>query len=231
MIRDRTGRSLPVLYAFSRHVRPIPADYPAHAHVTGYWFMNSPDSWTPPTGLRRFLADGPPPVYVGFGSMGFGAGADRRYAAIIEAVRAVGARAIISSGWNTTATIEPGGSDIFVIESAPHDWLFPQVSAVIHHGGSGTTGAGLRAGRPTLICPVLGDQPFWAHQVHKLGAGPEPLPWRQLTAAKLEPRLRRLVTNPSFKNVAYNVSRLLAAEDGSRRAATILETTYKRPFD
>lgn len=226
MLRDRTGRPLPVLYAFSRHVRPVPADYPVHAHVTGYWFMDSPDTWTPPPELRRFLADGPPPVYVGFGSMGFGRGADRRYAAIIDAVRRVGSRAIISSGWNTTAAIDPGGDDVLVIESAPHDWLFPQMSAVIHHGGSGTTGAGLRAGRPTLICPVLGDQPFWAHQVHMLGAGPEPLPWRQLTAARLEPRLRRLVTDSSFKNVADKLSRLLAAEDGPRSAAAILESIH-----
>ena len=226
MLRDRTGRPLPVLYAFSRHVRPVPADYPAHAHVTGYWFMDSPATWTPPPELRRFLADGPPPVYVGFGSMGFGGGADRRYAAIIDAVRRVGSRAIISSGWNTTAAIDPGGDGVLVIESAPHDWLFPQMSAVIHHGGSGTTGAGLRAGRPTLICPVLGDQPFWARQVHMLGAGPEPLPWRQLTAAKLEPRLRRLVTETRFQEVALKLSRLLAAEDGPRSAATILESIH-----
>lgn len=224
MLRDRTGRPLPVLYAFSRHVRPVPADYPAHAHVTGYWFMDSPDTWTPPPELRRFLADGPPPVYVGFGSMGFGGGADRRYAAIIDAVRRVGSRAIISSGWNTTAAIDPGGDDVLVIESAPHDWLFPQMSAVIHHGGSGTTGAGLRAGRPTLVCPVLGDQPFWAHQVHMLGAGPEPLPWRQLTAEKLEPRLRRLITDTRFSKVAHDLSRRLSAEDGPRTAATILES-------
>jgi UDP:flavonoid glycosyltransferase YjiC (YdhE family) len=231
MLHDRTGRPLPILYPFSRHVRPIPADYPAHAHVTGYWFMDSPGSWTPPPELSRFLADGPTPVYVGFGSMGFGAGSDRRFAAIIDAVRAVGTRAIISSGWNKTATIDPGGDDVLVIESAPHDWLFPQVSAVIHHGGSGTTGAGLRAGRPTLICPVLGDQPFWAHQVHRLGAGPEPLPWRQLTAAKLEPRLRQLLTDASFKRVADNLSRLIATEDGPRTAATILESIQTRAFN
>jgi sterol 3beta-glucosyltransferase len=224
MLRDRAGRPLPVLYAFSRHVRPIPADYPAHAHVTGYWFLRSGDSWTPPAELRRFLDDGPPPVYVGFGSMGFGAGAGRRYAAIIEAVRGVGTRAIISSGWNTTAAIDPGGDDILVIESAPHDWLFPQVSAVVHHGGSGTTGAGLRAGRPTLICPVLGDQPFWAQQVHRLGAGPEPLPWRRLTAGRLEPRLRRLVTDRGFQKAAHDVSRLLATEDGAGTAVAILES-------
>jgi sterol 3beta-glucosyltransferase len=163
--------------------------------------------------------------------MGFGAGADRRYTAIIEAVRAVGTRAIISSGWNTTATIDPGGDDILVIESAPHHWLFPQMSAVIHHGGSGTTGAGLRAGRPTLICPVLGDQPFWAHQVHGLGAGPQPLPWRQLTAAKLEPRLRQLITDPRYPEVTDNLSRLLAAEDGPRTAATILESLHPRALD
>jgi hypothetical protein len=81
---------------------------------------------------------------------------------------------------------------VLMIDNAPHDWLFPKVSAVVHHGGAGTTGAGLRAGRPSLICPVLGDQPFWGHQVRLLGAGPDPLPQRQITAERLADRLNRL---------------------------------------
>ena len=155
MLRDRTGRPLPVLYPFSRHVRPVPADYPAHAHVTGYWFMDSPDTWTPPPVLRRFLADGPPPAMwasAAWASVGAPTGATPR-----SSMPCAGSAPEPSSAQAGTPPrpIDPGGDDVLVIESAPHDWLFPQMSAVIHHGGSGTTGAGLRAGRPTLICPCL----------------------------------------------------------------------------
>ena len=175
LLNDRTGRPLTILYAFSRHVRPIPADYPPNVHVTGYWFLDRPEDWQPPTALERFLAEGSPPIYVGFGSMGFGKGADRRNKAIIEAIQRVGLRAVLASGWSRLAQVDLP-DQVLHIENAPHDWLFPKMSAVVHHGGAGTTGAGLRAGRPTLICPFLGDRPFWGHQVHLLGAGPDPLP-------------------------------------------------------
>lgn len=223
MLHDRRGRPLPILYAFSRHLRPVPADYPAHAHVTGYWHFDTPADWQPPPGLRRFLAAGPPPIYVGFGSMGFGHGADRRHQSIIDAVRRIGRRAIIGSGW-TAAIPDPDGDDILVIDEAPHDWLFPRVAAVVHHGGSGTTAAGLRAGRPTLICPVLGDQAFWADQVHRRGAGPEPLPWRKLTADSLAPRLSQLINSRRYQQTANTVNRQLAGEDGPGTAASVLET-------
>lgn len=97
LLQDRDGAPVPILYAFSRHVRPVPADYPAHAHVTGYWFLEHDDRWEPSADLIEFLAAGPPPVYVGFGSMGFGQGADRRYTAIIDAVRHLGLRAVLAS--------------------------------------------------------------------------------------------------------------------------------------
>lgn len=170
LLQDQHGRPVPILYAFSRHVCPVPADYPAHVHVTGYWFSDHADTWLPPAALVRFLETGPPPLYVGFGSMGFGKGVVQRYATILEAVQRVGVRTVIATGWGPPLQLDlPEG--VMVIDDVPHDWLFPRVIAVVHHGGSGTTGAGLRAGRPTLICPVLGDQPFWAHRVHRIGAG------------------------------------------------------------
>ncbi|MFL6064690.1 MAG: glycosyltransferase [Friedmanniella sp.] len=225
LLTDRAGRPVPVLYAFSRHVRPIPADYPVHAHVTGYWFLDQGDGWEPPSELDQFLTAGPPPVYVGFGSMGFGKGADRRYRAIVEAVRHSGVRAVIATGWST-APLDVAGNDVLVIDQAPHEWLFPRVSSVVHHGGSGTTGAGLRAGRPTLICPVLGDQPFWGQQVHSLGAGPEPLPWRRLTASRLTDRLHRLTRQTTYQNTAARIGSLIARENGTAQAVTILESIH-----
>jgi sterol 3beta-glucosyltransferase len=222
------GRPVPILYPFSRHVRPVPADYPAHAHVTGYWFLDHPDDWQPAAELVKFLEDGEPPVYVGFGSMGFGSGSDERHHAILTAVRRTGIRAIIATGWGVTRSNTDAAGDVLVIKGAPHDWLFPQTAAVVHHGGAGTTGAALRAGRPTLICPFVGDQPFWGHQVHQLGAGPEPLPQRRLNADRLTERLVRLRSTTSYQDAAASLAQLIRAEDGVGRAIEVLEDIGRR---
>ncbi len=222
LLSDRSGRPVPVLYGFSRHVCPVPGDYPPSAHVTGYWFLDADEQWQPTDELRRFLAEGPPPIYVGFGSMGFDRGAEERHAAIVEAVRRVGLRAVVASGWSRVEI--DSSDDILIIDAAPHDWLLPQVQAVVHHGGSGTTAAGLRAGRPTLVCPVLGDQPFWGHQIKRLGCGPDPLPWRRLTARTLEERLRRLATDTSYRHHADEVARRIRSDDGTGAATEVLES-------
>ena len=222
LLTDHHGQPVPILYPFSRHVRPIPTDYPAHAHVTGPWFLDHDPGWQPPDQLQQFLTAGPAPIYIGFGSMGFSQGADRRYQAIVEAVDRAGLRAILGRGWSQT-TIETSPK-ILVVDDIPHDWLFPRVSAVVHHGGSGTTAAGLRAGRPSLLCPMIGDQPFWAEQVHALGAGPRPLPWRKLTATRFHSRLRALVTDTGYREQATSIGHLIATEDGPRAAIDVLET-------
>jgi sterol 3beta-glucosyltransferase len=223
LLDDRAGQPLTILYAFSRHVRPIPADYPPNVHVTGYWFLDRPDDWQPSAALERFLADGPPPIYIGFGSMGFGKGADRRNRAIIDAIQRVGVRAVLATGWSDPAEIDLPDS-VLLINNAPHDWLFPRMCAVVHHGGAGTTGAGLRAGRPTLICPFLGDQPFWGRQVRLLGAGPNPLPQRQITAARLADRLDQLLCTQKYRDSAGTLASLLRTEDGPARASAILDS-------
>ncbi|MGM7671485.1 glycosyltransferase [Microbacterium sp. A93] len=169
----RNGERVPVLYPISRHVVPRPTDFPDSAHITGYWFRGvGHTDWAAPPELETFLSADGPVVYVGFGSMGFGAKAQARGQIVLDAIRQVGARAIVATGWG--GLLASSADDVHVIDDAPHQWLFPRVSAVVHHGGSGTTAAGLRAGRPTLICPILGDQPFWGSRIHELGAGPAP---------------------------------------------------------
>jgi sterol 3beta-glucosyltransferase len=226
LLHDHDGRPLTVLYPFSRHVRPVPADYPPQAHVTGYWFLDHLDDWQPTAELERFLDAGEAPVYIGFGSMGFDKGAGDRRRAIVAAVEREGVRAILATGWSRP--IEDQHADhIFVLDAAPHDWLFPRVAAVVHHGGAGTTGAGLRAGRPTLICPVLGDQPFWGTQVHRLGAGPKPLPWRRITAERLSDRVRSLLTSEQYRYNADHIGRGIRSEDGIASAISVLEALHE----
>jgi sterol 3beta-glucosyltransferase len=220
-LRDRDGSPLHALYPYSRHVVPAPSDYPPTAHVTGYWFAEE-RAWTPPERLVSFLAHEDPPVYIGFGSMGFGKGSDERRDAILAAVRATGLRAIVATGWGGIASLEDAGDRVLEIDGAPHDWLFPRVSAVVHHGGAGSTAAGLRAGRPTLVVPFLGDQPFWGARVHRLGAGPRPLAPRRL-GRQLAPRLEELVAEAGYARRADELGRLIRAEDGPGAAVTALE--------
>ena len=211
------GSPVHILYPYSRHVVPIPDDYPPSAHVTGYWFPEDSDTaWDPPAWLVDFLAAGEPPVYVGFGSMGFGKGAKERRDAVLSALRFHGLRGIVATGWGGIAPGETGTDDVLVLEGAPHEWLFPQVAAVVHHGGAGSTAAGIRAGRPTLVVPFLGDQAFWGAQVHALGIGPAPLPARHLRA-RLAERLDDLVNTASYASRAEEMGAQVRAENGLGR--------------
>lgn len=220
-LTTRAGSDVPVLYPFSRHVVPIPPDYPPSAHVTGYWLRDGASGFEPPQDLLDFLRGGHPVIYVGFGSMGFGATATQRGRLVQDALRETGVRAVVSTGWGSLA-IDPS-ENIFPVDDVPHDWLFPRVRAVVHHGGSGTTAAGLLAGKPTLICPILGDQPFWGRRVHDLGVGPRSLPLRRANPAKLSARIVELVSETRYATAATALASLIAAEDGPGEAVRVLE--------
>ncbi|GAA1496076.1 glycosyltransferase [Paeniglutamicibacter kerguelensis] len=222
-LRNPDGSPVHVLYPYSRHVLPVPEDYPTSAHVTGYWFLDDGDDvWEPPAHLVDFLAAGEPPVYVGFGSMGFGKGANERRDAILAALRVHGLRGIVATGWGGITPGQAGTGDVLVLEGAPHQWLFPRVAAVIHHGGAGSTAAGLRAGRPTLVVPFLGDQPFWGARVHALGVGPAPLPARRLGTG-LAGRLGDLVHTGSYASRAAGVGAAIRTENGLAAGVRVLE--------
>jgi sterol 3beta-glucosyltransferase len=221
-LRNPDGTPVHVLYPYSAHVVPVPDDYPPTAHVTGYWFLDAP-GWQPTPQLADFLQAGPPPVYVGFGSMGFGKGADQRRDAILAALHANRLRGIVATGWGGIAPGDPGTDDILMVDAIPHDWLFPRVAAVVHHGGAGTTAAGLRAGKPTLICPFLADQPFWGARIHAIGAGPQPLPHKHLTGGPLATRLNSLVSGSGYRRRAGELRKLVTAKDGAAAAVHILD--------
>jgi sterol 3beta-glucosyltransferase len=203
------------------HVVPRPPDWKPWHSETGYWFAPPADDWSPPPELEAFLAAGPPPVSVGFGSM---SGRDPARAArvVLEAVRLAGVRAVLVTGWGglAAADLPPG---VFTIDQAPYDWLFPRVAAVVHHGGAGTTAAGLRAGRPSILCPFIVDQFFWGRRVHELGAGPRPIPQKRLTSEALAGALREATTSAPIQAAAADLGRRLAAEDGVARAVALIE--------
>ncbi len=228
VLHTQDGKAIPVLHGHSPHVVPTPKDWPNTAVATGYWFLDRIDTWQPPRELQAFLDAGDPPIYVGFGSIS-GRNPQRLTQLIIEGLQQAGVRGILATGWGgLSATSLP--DTIFKIEQAPHDWLFPRMAAVVHHGGAGTTAAGLRAGRPTLICPFFGDQPFWGKRVHALGVGCAPIPQKQLTAEKLATALRELITTPSYQHNAEILGEQLRQEDGVAQAVRFIETPFSLPL-
>ncbi|MEU8235463.1 nucleotide disphospho-sugar-binding domain-containing protein [Actinoplanes sp. NPDC048967] len=200
----------PIFHGYSPAVVSRPADWPAAVQVTGYWWPARVPQWQPPDLLVDFLAAGPPPVFVGFGSMT--PAHERLHDVVAAAVGRAGVRAVVQSGW---AGLGPAGDDILVVDDLPHDWLFPRAAAVVHHAGAGTTAAGLRAGVPAVPVPVLVDQPFWADRLHRLGVASRPLPPAELTADTLADALRSCLARPAHRERATGLARRIRAEDGS----------------
>ncbi|WP_210493629.1 glycosyltransferase [Patulibacter sp. SYSU D01012] len=204
----------------SPHVVPRPRDWPERAVLTGWWWDAPPAAGPPPLDptLEAFLAAGPPPVLVGLGSMPVRDPAATTRV-LVAAARDVGVRLVLQRGWAGLGANVEDGPDVHVAGDVPHDALLPRVRAVVHHGGAGTTGRGLRHGRPTLVLPVLADQFFWGHRLAALGVGPPALPLARLRRDALARRLRRLVGDPSHGERARAVAARLATEDGAAAAA------------
>ncbi len=225
VLHHADGSPIPILHAFSRHLVPAPPDWPDAATTTGFWFLDRSSDWTPPGDLRAFLGAGDPPVYVGFGSMA-ARNPERTTRIVLEAVERAGVRAILATGWGgLTASDVP--ASVHLLESAPHDWLFECVSAVVHHGGAGTTAAGLRAGRPTIVCPFFGDQPFWGRRVRALGVGPSPIPQKQMTPEKLAAALVQATTDAEMRERARALGEAMRSESGVGAAVTALESIVR----
>lgn len=215
------GQPIPVLYAYSQHVIPIPDDWGSSAHVTGYWLLNETSSWQPPADLQAFLNADDAPVYVGFGSM-IAESPEKTTRTVIEAIQRSGQRGVIASGWGGLRPADLPAS-IYLLKEAPHEWLFPRMSAVVHHGGAGTTAAGLLAGKPTVICPFIADQPFWGNQVAKLGVGTAPIPQKQLTVEKLASAIRTAATDTMMHQKAAALGERLKKEDGTGNALKVID--------
>jgi sterol 3beta-glucosyltransferase len=220
MRRVRHARQ-PVLCCFSPAVVPRPADWPSHVHLTGYWFLNPAPDWTPAPLLADFVSAGPPPVYVGFGSMVPSDPAETQ-AIVRAALRRAGVRGVVLAPPPHASSSD---DDVFVVDDVPHTWLFPRMAAVVHHGGAGTTAAGLRAGAPTVVCPFFGDQAYWGERVAALGAGPKPLPIRRLTVDGLAAAIRQAVGDVRIRRRAVDLGHRIAADNGVANACAALNGT------
>lgn len=211
------------LTANSPRIVPRPDDWDAFSHLTGYWTLDENKPLDPD--LERFLDDGPPPVYIGFGSMVTGR-ASALVKAAIKGLRKAGMRGVIARGWAELPART--GRDIHVIDGAPHAQLFPRCSIIVHHGGAGTTAAALAAGRPGLIVPFMVDQPWWGEHLRRQGLGPAPLKPDRFTAGRFAHALKHIARHEAWAARCQAVARHLAEEAGTARAADLIEADAAR---
>jgi UDP:flavonoid glycosyltransferase YjiC (YdhE family) len=205
---------VPYTYMWSAALIPKPKDWDDHIEVTGFVFLDQSKDYTPPEPLQKFLEDGDPPVYIGFGSIVVD-DPDKLTNTLFDAIEDTGVRALVSKGWGGLGAEDATIPDnVFMLENTPHDWLFSRVSAVVHHGGAGTTAIGLLHGKPTMVVPFFGDQPFWGAMIHNAGAGPEPVPHKDLTSEKLADGIRTLLSE-KCQHAAKDISRRIKEDDGN----------------
>ncbi len=205
-----------VLYGFSPSVVPRPPDWDDLIKVTGYWFLDPPTQWKPPADVVDFLQAGPPPVYVGFGSMNT-TSPEKVTKLVVSALSSAKQRGILLSGWGGLHQSDLPDT-VLMVESIPHSWLFPQMAAIVHHGGAGTTAASLRSGVPSILIPFGIDQHFWAQRIMDLGVGPRPIPRDKLTASGLAQAILAAVGDQAMRSRAAKIGEHIQAEDGIGQA-------------
>ncbi|MCO5575146.1 hypothetical protein L7F22_028943 [Adiantum nelumboides] len=203
---------MPTGYIWSPHLVPRPKDWGSLIDVVGFCFLNMSQDFKPPETLVSWLKSGPAPIYVGFGSLPV-EDPEGMTQIIVDALKQTCQRGIIDKGWGGIGALKDPSDSIYLLENCPHDWLFPQCAAVVHHGGAGTTAAGLRAACPTTIVPFFGDQPFWGDRVHAKGVGPAPIPVGQFTLEKLVHAIN-FMNDPEVKQRAVELAHAMEHENG-----------------
>ncbi|MBF9129945.1 glycosyltransferase family 1 protein [Plantactinospora sp. S1510] len=236
--RHAEATGWPITHGFSPAVLPRPVDWRSGLDVVGYWWPLAAPQWRPPAALLDFLAAGPPPVYVGFGSLADTGG--ELHSLVSRALRRAGVRGVVQGigagphpgsesmrdlraglvdGADPASVVRPesgsGSDQVLTVGDVPHGWLFPRMAALVHHAGCGTVAAGLRAGIPAVPVPILADQPFWAARLAALGVSPEVIPFHRISEDRLGAAIRAAVTEPAFGHRARLLADRLAGEDGA----------------
>jgi UDP:flavonoid glycosyltransferase YjiC (YdhE family) len=218
-------RQIPIVNGFSQHVISRPNDWNENIHITGYWFPED-KHWQPPDDLLAFIESGSPPVFVGFGSMPI-KNPQKTTDTILEALKQTGQRGIIHMGWGGLGDRQLP-DHVFKIDYAPYEWLFPRMAMAIHHGGSGTTAFGLRAGVPSCAVSFVFDQHYWGERIAELGVGPKPIRYKELAVKRLVEAIEFGVHNSQVKQKATDLGEKIKAENGTKNALTIIEELLKR---
>jgi UDP:flavonoid glycosyltransferase YjiC (YdhE family) len=211
----------PLVFAYSPTVLPRPREWGSpNIHIPGYFFLDEPD-YQPQGPLVEFLAAGAPPVCVSFGSM-IHQDLNKIGRTVLDALNRTGQRGVILTGWGGWRAGDAQGN-IFCMEAIPHAWLFPRCSAIVHHGGAGTTAAGLRSGKPNVVIPFAGDQPFWGKRVAALGAGPNPILLKKLDVPALADAIQQSISDSQMRGRAAEVGAQIRAENGVEQTVQLIE--------
>ncbi|XP_076930962.1 sterol 3-beta-glucosyltransferase UGT80A2-like isoform X2 [Bidens hawaiensis] len=203
---------IPHGYIWSPHLVPKPKDWGPKIDVVGFCFLDLASNYEPPEELVSWLKAGPKPIYIGFGSLPVQE-PEKMTEIIVKALEMTGQRGIINKGWGGLGNLKEPKDFVYSLDNIPHDWLFLQCASVVHHGGAGTTAAGLKAACPTTIVPFFGDQPFWGERVHARGVGPSPIPVDQFTLPKLVDAIKFML-DPKVKERAVELAKAMEKEDG-----------------
>jgi sterol 3beta-glucosyltransferase len=209
----------PILCAWSQSLIPPSSDWPPRVHVTGYYFLPENKPYSPPSTLAEFLKSGKPPICVSFGSM-VNKNAEQIDIIIRASLKQTNNRGVILSGWGSAK--RESTNDLLYLESAPHDWLLPRCKMLIHHGGAGTTSAGLRAGIPQVVVPFMADQLFWGSRAHTVGAAPKPIRVSQLSVEKMVNAIAEAESKVILE-CAQVIGQVVRGEDGVINAVNLIE--------
>lgn len=207
-----SASDVPHGYIWSPNLVPKPKDWGPKIDVVGFCYLDLASNYQPPEELLKWLEAGEKPVYIGFGSLPVQE-PEKMTQIIVEALDMTGQRGIINKGWGGLGNLAEPKDSIYLLDNVPHDWLFLQCKAVVHHGGAGTTAAGLKSACPTTIVPFFGDQPFWGDRVHARGVGPPPIPVEQFTLPKLVDAINFML-DPQVKEKAIELAQAMESEDG-----------------
>uniref|UniRef100_A0A0D9WY30 Uncharacterized protein n=1 Tax=Leersia perrieri TaxID=77586 RepID=A0A0D9WY30_9ORYZ len=206
------SNDIPHAYIWSPYLVPKPKDWGPKIDVVGFCFLDLASNFNPPEPLLKWLESGEKPIYIGFGSLPIPE-PDKLTRIIVEALEITGQRGIINKGWGGLGNLEEPKESVYIIDNIPHDWLFLQCKAVVHHGGAGTTAASLKAACPTTIIPFFGDQFFWGNMVHARGLGAPPVPVEQLQLHQLVGAIKFMM-DPKVKERAVELAKAIESEDG-----------------
>ncbi|XAR58704.1 Sterol 3-beta-glucosyltransferase [Bertholletia excelsa] len=220
---------VPRAYIWSPHLVPKPKEWGPKVDVVGFCFLDLASNYKPPQELVEWLKAGPKPIYIGFGSLPVQE-PEKMTQIIVQALEMTGQRAIVDKGWGRLGDLTELKDFVYSLDNCPQDWLFLQCAAVVHHGGAGTTAAGLKAACPTTIVPFFGDQPFWGEQVHARGVGPPPIPIDEFSLARLVDAIQFML-DPKVKERAEELAKAMESEDGVEGAvrAFFKHLPYKKP--
>ena len=218
LLNPRQNRRLQ-LYGWSNELLPEPPDWDKDRRVTGYWFLNPGEGWSPPGDLAEFLGSGPPPVCMGFGSS-YIENAAQIAEVFAKTLSGLGQRGILLSGWGQLRGKTPY-HNVLEIEEAPYSWLLPRTRGFVHHASAGTTHAALRAKIPSVAVPSYGDQLLWGRLLSRAKTAPAPIQRSKLSAEHLARAVSRIIADPRLASAASQLGEKVERENGVDRAVDL----------